>query len=234
MSIRAALLDLDGTLVDSIPDLAQAANAMRIKLGLPQLHQELIAQFVGKGIDNLVRRAMTGGDDEAVVTADAFIIAREHFVDAYHQVNGDRATVFEGVIEGLKSMKAAGIRLAVVTNKPAVFTEQLLIQTGLRSFFDAVVSGDTCPTRKPDAGPVLHACFLLEAAPTDCVFIGDSINDAQAAQAAGMPVLIVPYGYNEGNSVQNLKVNDIVETIVEAAQWIERHNASADQPDLLT
>ena len=234
MNIRAALLDLDGTLVDSIPDLAQAANAMRIKLGLPQLHQELIAQFVGKGIDHLVRRAMTGGDDDATVSDDAFTVAREHFIDAYHQVNGDHATVFEGVIDGLKAMKAAGIRLAVVTNKPTVFTEQLLIQTGLRSFFGAVVSGDTCPTRKPDAGPVLHACSLLETDPADCVFIGDSINDAQAAQAAGMPVLIVPYGYNEGNSVQNLKVNDIVETIVEAAQWIERHHASADQPDLLT
>ncbi len=234
MSIRAALLDLDGTLVDSIPDLAQAANAMRVKLGLPQLHQELIAQFVGKGIDHLVRRAMTGGDDQAIVTTEAFIVAREHFIEAYHLVNGDRATVFDGVMDGLKALKAAGILLAVVTNKPTVFTEQLLIQTGLRSFFDAVVSGDTCPTRKPDAGPVLHACLMLQAEPKECVFIGDSINDAQAAQSAGMPVLIVPYGYNEGNSVQNLKVNDIVETIVEAAQWIERHNASAAQPDLLT
>ena len=234
MSIRATLIDLDGTLVDSIPDLAQAANAMRIKLGLPQLHQERIAQFVGKGIDNLVRRAMTGGDDAVTIPDEDFTVAREHFSDAYHQVNGDKATVFEGVIDGLKAMKAAGILLAVVTNKPTVFTEQLLIQTGLRSFFDAVVSGDTCPTRKPDAGPVLHACSLLQVAPADCVFIGDSINDAQAAQAAGMPVLIVPYGYNEGNSVQNLKVNDIVETIAEAAQWIERHNASASQPDLLT
>ncbi len=229
MTIRAALLDLDGTLVDSIPDLAQAANAMRLKLGLPQLHQELIAQFVGKGIDNLVRRAMTGGDDEATVTDDDFNTARQYFIDAYHQVNGDRATVFEGVIDGLKTMRADGIRLAVVTNKPGVFTEQLLIQTGLRSFFDAVVSGDTCPTRKPDPGPVLHACSLLETPPQDCIFIGDSINDAQAAQSAGLPVLIVPYGYNEGNSVQNLKVNDIVESIVVAAQWIQRHNATANQ-----
>ncbi|ETF03118.1 phosphoglycolate phosphatase [Advenella kashmirensis W13003] len=228
MSIQAALLDLDGTLVDSIPDLARAANAMRIKLGLPPLHQELIAQFVGKGIDHLVRRAMTGGDNDASVTDEAFIVAREHFVDAYHQVNGDHATVFEGVIDGLKAMKTAGIRLAVVTNKPSVFTEQLLIQTGLRSFFDAVVSGDTCPTKKPDPGPVLHACSLLNAEPADCIFIGDSINDALAAQAAGMPVLVVPYGYNEGNSVQNLKVNDIVESVVEAAEWIERHNAAID------
>lgn len=232
MTIRAALLDLDGTLVDSIPDLAQAANAMRLKLGLPQLHQELIAQFVGKGIDNLVRRAMTGGDDEIIVSDEDFTVAREYFIEAYHQVNGDHATVFEGVIDGLKAMRADGIRLAVVTNKPGVFTEQLLIQTGLRSFFDAVVSGDTCSTRKPDPGPVLHACTLLDTQPQDCVFIGDSINDAQAAQAAGMPVLIVPYGYNEGNSVQNLKVNDIVESVVEAAEWIQRHNASADQPDL--
>ena len=228
MSIQAALLDLDGTLVDSIPDLARAANAMRIKLALPPLHQELIAQFVGKGIDHLVRRAMTGGDNDASVTDGAFSVARDHFVDAYHQVNGDHATVFEGVIDGLKAMKTAGIRLAVVTNKPSVFTEQLLIQTGLRSFFDAVVSGDTCPTKKPDPGPVLHACALLDAEPANCIFIGDSINDALAAQAAGMPVLVVPYGYNEGNSVQNLKVNDIVESIVEAAQWIERHNAATD------
>lgn len=228
MNIRAVLLDLDGTLVDSIPDLAQAANAMRIKLGLSPLHQELITQFVGKGIDHLVRRAMTGGDNDVVISPEAFTVARGHFADAYHQVNGDRTTIFDGVVDGLKAMKAAGLKLAVVTNKPTVFTEQLLIQTGLRSFFGAVVSGDTCPTRKPDPGPLLHACKLLEVEPTDCIFIGDSIHDAQAAQAAGMPVLIVPYGYNEGNSVQNLKVNDIVETIVDAAQWIERHNTSAD------
>lgn len=231
MSIQAALIDLDGTLVDSIPDLAQAANAMRIKLGQTQLHQELVAQFVGKGIDNLVRRAMTGGDEQASVTDEQFTIAREHFIDAYHQVNGDRATVFEGVIDGLKAMKADGIRLAVVTNKPTVFTEQLLIQTGLRSFFDAVVSGDTCPTRKPDPGPVLHACSLLNTEPQDCIFIGDSINDVQAAQSAGMPVLIVPYGYNEGNSVQNLKVNDIVESVVDAARWIARHNGQSASAD---
>ncbi len=224
MTIRAALLDLDGTLVDSIPDLAHAVNAMRSELGLAPLHQERISQFVGKGMDNLVRRSMTD-DPQATASEAHFTVARNHFIDAYHQVNGDYATVFDGVIDGLKTMKADGIRLAVVTNKPTAFTEPLLVQTGLRAFFDAVVSGDTCPTKKPDPGPVLHACSLLDTPAAQCVFIGDSINDAEAAQAAGMPVLVVPYGYNEGNSVQNLKVNDIVESVADAATWIQRHNA---------
>ncbi len=220
MTINAVLIDLDGTLVDSIPDLAHAANAMRIELGMHALGQDVIASFVGKGIDNLIIRTINASLDNKELPPDVFNQAREIFVRHYHLVNGDASTVYPGVIDGLKSMKAQGLKLAVVTNKAEAFTLPLLTQTGLIGFFDAVVSGDTCTRKKPHPEPLLYACEKLGYPPENSLFIGDSINDVQAAQAAGMPVLILPYGYNEGNSVQTLKVNAIIDSMTSAAQWL--------------
>lgn len=220
MTINAVLIDLDGTLVDSIPDLAHAANAMRLELGMHTLGQDVIASFVGKGIDNLITRTINASLDNEELPPEVFNQAREIFVRHYHLVNGDASTVYPGVIDGLKSMKAQGLKLAVVTNKAEAFTLPLLTQTGLIGFFDAVVSGDTCTRKKPHPEPLLYACEKLGYPPENSVFIGDSINDVQAAQAAGMPVLILPYGYNEGNSVQTLKVDAIIDSMTGAAQWL--------------
>ncbi|RZS84020.1 phosphoglycolate phosphatase [Pigmentiphaga kullae] len=221
MSFRAVLIDLDGTLVDSVPDLARAANIMRVEFGLVPLREDVIATFVGKGMENLVHRALSGSLDGRA-EQERFPQALDVFRDAYHEVNGETARIFDGVLEGLQAMKAQGLRIAVVTNKPAEFTGPLLERIGLRAYFDAVVSGDSVARKKPDPDPVLHACELLGVTPAEAVVVGDSMNDASAARAAGCRVLLVPYGYNEGRDVHAIESDGIVSTLVDAALWISQ------------
>jgi phosphoglycolate phosphatase len=219
-TFQAALLDLDGTLLDSVPDLATAANAMRVELGMGPLREDVIATFVGKGTPNLVRRAVGGSLHAADPDPDLYERAYASFRSHYHLVNGDKTVIFDGVLEGLRAMRDLGLKLAVVTNKPTEFTLPLLERVGLARFFEAVVCGDTCERKKPDPMPVLHACTLLGVRPPRAVTIGDSINDAHAGRAAGTRVLVVPYGYNEGTDVRTLEVDGIVPTLIDAAQWI--------------
>jgi len=221
MTFRAVLIDLDGTLVDSVPDLARAANAMRVEFGLSPLREDVIATFVGKGIENLVHRALSGSMDGRAEQA-RFPEALQAFRHAYHVVNGEKARIFEGVVEGLQAMKAQGLRIAVVTNKPAEFTAPLLERIGLRAYFDAVVSGDSVARKKPDPDPMLHACALLGVQPAEAVVVGDSMNDASAAKAAGCRVLLVPYGYNEGRDVHAIESDGIVSSLLDAARWISQ------------
>ncbi|WP_144630102.1 phosphoglycolate phosphatase [Bordetella genomosp. 13] len=223
--IEAVLLDLDGTLLDSIPDLADAANAMRVELGLVPLRLDVLATFVGKGVDNLVRRTLAGSLEGELADGDLYARGREAFFRHYHRVNGEKARVFDGVVPGLLAMREQGLKLAVVTNKPTEFTLPLLQRTGLAGFFPVVVCGDTCARRKPDPDQVLHACEQFGVAPGRAVTIGDSINDAQAGRSAGTRVLAVPYGYNEGMDVRMLDVDGIVDTLVDAQRVIAEWNA---------
>lgn len=225
--LKAALIDLDGTLLDTAPDLAMAANAMRIEMGLPALREDIIATFVGKGMENLVRRVLAGSLLEPEGPTPSIEAAMTSFRRHYHAVNGDRARIFDGVLEGLRAMQANDVALAVLTNKPTEFTLPLLEQTGLRRLFSLVVCGDTCEQKKPHPMPVLHACRELGIQPDEAVIIGDSVNDALAARAAGAVVLVVPYGYNEGRDVTTLDVDDIVTDIPAAAAWIQARNAQA-------
>jgi phosphoglycolate phosphatase len=220
LAFDAVLIDLDGTLMDTIPDLANAANTMRHELGLSSLPQGQIATFIGKGAKNLVMRMLTVDADPASISPERFEQARESYFRNLHLINGDQSVMFEGVIPGLELMKSMGLRLAVVTNKATEFTLPLLERTGLAPYFQAVVCGDTLAHAKPHPAPMLHACSLLKSAPARSVAIGDSINDAQSARAAGCSVLAVPYGYNEGQSVQTLDVDAIVDSIEAAAHWI--------------
>lgn len=220
LAFDAVLIDLDGTLMDTIPDLANAANTMRRELGLSSLPQAQIATFIGKGAKNLVMRMLTVDADPASISPELFERARESYFRNLHQINGDQSVMFDGVIPGLELMKSMGLRLAVVTNKATEFTLPLLERTGLAPYFQAVVCGDTLEHAKPHPAPMLHACSLLKSTPARSVAIGDSINDAQSARAAGCSVLAVPYGYNEGQSVQTLDVDAIVDSIEAAARWI--------------
>ena len=216
----AVLLDLDGTLMDTIPDLAQAANTMRQELGLSSLPQAQIATFVGKGAKHLVMRMLTVDADPASISPELFERARESYFRNLHRFNGDQAVMFDGVISGLERMKDMGLRLAVVTNKATEFTLPLLERTGLAKYMQAVVCGDTLAHAKPHPAPMLHACAQLKSTPARSVAVGDSINDAQSALAAGCSILAVPYGYNEGQSVQTLDVDAIVDSIEAAAHWV--------------
>lgn len=230
MPYTAVLLDLDGTLLDTIPDLADATNAMLADLGLAPLPQETVASLVGKGtkalIASVLARQEQSGDPALRERAQALF--RRH----YHRFNGQRAVLYPGVEQGLRAFARMGLKLAVVTNKPAEFTLPLLERSGLAPYFECVVCGDTCPEQKPQPEPLLHACAQLGAAPGQAMMIGDSINDAQAAQAAGIAALAVPYGYNHGHSVQNLKVDDIVMSIEAAAQWISKRRTGQGQAAL--
>ena len=216
MNIFSVLFDLDGTLLDTIPDLASACNAMRIDFGLPVLSEECIATFVGKGSENLVQRALTDLPEPLADPSQAL----ESFYYHYQLCNGQHSRLYPGVLEGLEDFKNQGLRLAVVTNKPEQFARPLLEQTGLASYFELLVGGDTCPRKKPDPLPFLHACEQMNLSPQQALVIGDSMNDAQAARAAHIPVLLVPYGYNEGKDVQSLDSDGIVASIADAAIWL--------------
>ena len=218
-TIRAVILDLDGTLLDTAPDLVAAANAMRRDLGLEPLPFETLVTFVGKGSEVLVHRAVTGRLDGRLAP-DALHAAHEHWWGHYAAGNGGAVREYPGMRRGLERMRAHGLRLACVTNKPGAFTGPLLEQTGLAGFFEFTLSGDSLPTRKPDPAPMLEACRRFGLAPAQVLAIGDSINDAQAARAAGLPVLAVPYGYNEGIDVRGLDVDAIVDSIDAAADWL--------------
>ena len=220
LEVGAVLFDLDGTLLDTLPDLHAAACAMLHDLGRPPLPLEAIRGYVGRGIPNLVKRVLAGSlaaaDDSSPPPQAALDCFRQH----YARENGNRSTLYPGVIEGLEALKAKGIPMAVITNKAEAFTLPLLKSAGLAGYFNVVVSGDLLPKAKPDPMSLIWACGRLGVSPDDAVFIGDSINDFLAGRAAGCHVFLLPYGYNEGRDVQELDCDAIVPTIEVAAQRI--------------
>ena len=219
--ITAFMIDLDGTLLDTIPDLAVAANATLAEIGRPPLPIETITTFVGKGIPNLVKRCLTGSLQSAGEPSQTELDrVLPIFMRHYAVVNGRQTTIYPGVSEGLDLMRAAGLQLACVTNKAAAFTEPLLVTMGLRDYFRVVVSGDTLAEKKPHPAQLLHICEALGVAPAQALLIGDSVNDVEAAHRAGCPVFCVDYGYNEGGDVHDLDCNAIVSRLDEAAQHL--------------
>ena len=216
---RAVLIDLDGTLLDTAPDLAAAANAMLAELGLDPVAAGAVREFVGQGLAVLVRRCLAASlgrePDEALLEE-----ARARFAPHYDRHNGTASRPFPGVVEGLAAMRAAGLRLGCATNKPQRFTVPLLERTGLRPYFDAVATSDLAGARKPDPAVFLYGCRALGALPADTWVIGDSDNDGAAARAAGCRFLLVPYGYREGRSVGELQRDALAATLLEAARLI--------------
>lgn len=221
--IRAAIIDLDGTMLDTVPDFEAALNGMRADLGLGPITQDVIKPLVGKGSEKLVRDALLLDWEAAHVDA-AFNDALAGYQRHYLAVNGERATLYPGVIEGLQAMRDAGLRLVCVTNKPIAFAEPLLEQKGLAPWFERVFGGDSFAKKKPDPMPLLGACAALDLPPSSVVAIGDSSNDAESARAAGCFVLTVPYGYNHGRPVQEIRSDGIVGSLLEAAERITAHN----------
>ena len=217
--VRAVLFDLDGTLLDSIPDLSEACHRMMVELGRPPHAIDVIRTFVGKGMLNLVRRCLvesgSAGESEVEAAVDVF---RRH----YAEVNGASTLIYDGVLPALEALREQGVLMACVTNKPAAFTGPLLERMGLAGFFDATVSGDTLAEKKPHPAPLLHACRLLGAEVAEALMIGDSANDADAARAAGMPVLLVTYGYSEGVAVDSIECDGLISSLLDALPLIRR------------
>ena len=209
--------DLDGTLIDTIADLADAANLALAELGRPARTQDEIHSFVGKGIPHLVRRCMTEGTQATEAEIEhAVAVFRRH----YARVNGVRTRIYPGVTDTLDAMRARGLRLAVVTNKAEAFTLPLLERMAIAHYFDTVISGDTLAVKKPDPAVVYLACERLGVSAAEALMIGDSANDALAAQGAGMPVLLVTYGYSEGVPVDTIECDGLLSNAFQALDHI--------------
>ncbi len=219
LPIAAAMIDLDGTLLDTIADLHVATNEMRVALDLAPLPEARVRVFIGKGLARLIKRALT---DDLDGEPDAALFARGEavFHERYTAVNGRCTTIYPGVREGLAAFQAMGLPLACVTNKAVRYARPLLEQQGLAGFFGLLVGGDTLPVRKPDPGPLLHACRHFGVAPGAMLMVGDSHNDVEAAHAAGCPVFCVSYGYSEGVDVRTLRVDAIVNSLMDATALV--------------
>ncbi len=206
-TLQAAIIDLDGTLVDTLGDFTVALNATLSELALPTLERTAIERMVGKGSEHLIRSALHAVGAHADRFRDAWAAYQRH----YDATNGRHADVYPGAREGMERLRAQGLKLACVTNKPGRFAEDLLRAKGLRGFFDVVFGGDAFEHKKPHPQPLLMACQALGSEPARTLMVGDSSNDAQAARAAGCPVALVTYGYNHGEPV----------TAVDADAWVD-------------
>lgn len=217
--IRAVIIDLDGTMVDTAPDFHVAINRMRAEFDLAPLPVETVIEFVGKGSENLMRRVL--GVDYAATDVEAqFDRAMAAYQRHYLAINGQYSSVYAGVVEGLDAMRTQGLQLACVTNKPISFARPLLEKTGLAPYFELVYGGDSLQKKKPDPLPMLTVCRDFSLQPAQVIAIGDSSNDAEAARAAGCRVLTVPYGYNHGQPVQAIDSDGIVDSLLIAAHLI--------------
>lgn len=215
LDVSAIAFDLDGTLLDTVHDLAAAVNALLAELGHPPLPKDAVGAMIGKGIANLVRRALalaTGVSPEAVDEAevkDALARYQAHYASRL----GRETRLFPGMIEGLSRLAAMGFPMAVITNKATRFVRPHLVHARIESFFTVVLGGDDLPTKKPDPGPLRHAAAMFGIPAHRLLMIGDSANDVEAARRAGCPVLVVPYGYREGRAVHDLEADGIVASV---------------------
>lgn len=217
--IKAVIIDLDGTMIDSVPDFHIVLNQVRAEFSLPSIDITPIRHFVGRGSENLVRSSLEvdlDSDEAKRIMPQAMTFFYKHYLN----VNGQHCTVYPEVKEGLSAMLAKKLRLACITNKPAIFTEPLMAKMGLYSYFEFIYSADSFPKKKPDPLPSMMACRKFGLPPHQVLAIGDSINDAQAAYAAGCPLFIVPYGYNHGKPPEKINSNGIVSSLLHAANLI--------------
>lgn len=221
LPLKAVVVDLDGTLLDTAPDLAAAAARMLAELDLPPVDTETVKTYIGNGISRLVKRVLTR-DMEAEPDPQLFDQALSVFERHYLAGVSAESRPYPGVVEGLRALRGAGFPLACITNKAEKFTLPLLRDTHLSDYFELVLSGDSLPRKKPDPLPLLHACEHFGVSPGQVLLVGDSLNDAQAARAAGCHVFCVPYGYNRGRSVAELDTDAVVPSLLDAAKLIRR------------
>ncbi len=221
LPIKAVVIDLDGTLLHTAPDLALAAQRMAADLDLPPIDEATVKTYIGNGVSRLVKRVLTR-DMQAEPPPELFERALPIFERHYLENVSRQSHPFHGVPEGLVALRAAGYRMGCITNKAEKFTLPLLKDTGLHGFFDLILSGDILPRKKPDPLPLLHACEQFKIKPAEMLLIGDSLNDVQAARAAGCHVFVVPYGYNRGRPVDELEADAVVPSLIEACKLIRK------------
>jgi phosphoglycolate phosphatase len=227
----AAIIDLDGTMVDTLGDFEVALNRMLADFDLPPVDRNFIELTVGRGSEHLIRAtleyvrnsALAGGlSVQAAMKNIAVEEAWQRYQHHYLAVNGSCSEVYEGVVEGLQFLQARGFKLACLTNKPTAFALPLLKAKGLDGFFSFVFGGDAFERKKPDPLPLLKTCEALGTLPARTLMVGDSSNDARAARAAGCPVVLVSYGYNHGESVTQVDCDARLETLANLPAFLSR------------
>jgi phosphoglycolate phosphatase len=214
--LSAVLFDLDGTLLDTAADIALALNRAMIEHGCQALAEDEVRRMIGRGSPILIERALASQARTMDAAAQAALLERFfHHYGELEASNEDRAQPYTGVVESLRTLHDSGVRTAVVTNKHHRFAASLLERLALAQWVDVVVGGDTCARCKPDPQPLLFACESLRMPASESLMVGDSINDVRGARAAGIPVVCVSYGYNEGRAPQTLDCDVLLDSLAE-------------------
>ncbi len=214
------LIDLDGTLVDSVPDLTFCVDEMMKELGMPNRGEARVRTWVGNGVERLVRRALTDsldGEPEDELFQRAYPI----FLRLYAENTSGRSQLYPGVREGLDYLRSAGFKLGCVTNKAEQFTLPLLDDMGIRDYFAIVVSGDSLAEKKPHPLPLLHAAEFFGVEPANALMLGDSMSDVKAARAAGFNVVCMSYGYNHGIDIREANPDAVLDSMAELGTLLE-------------
>ena len=210
--VRMVMIDLDGTLINTAPDLADCVNIMLERMGRDPWPLDKVSGWIGNGVSRLVKRALTDSMD-GEPDSDDYDKGYALFLEAYGENVSAKSRPYEGVVAGLEKLKDMGFRLACVTNKAESFTLPLLADLELDEYFELVVSGDSLPRKKPDPLPLTHACEYFGITPDQGILVGDSANDVKAAIAAGMPVICVNYGYNQGVDLTTLQTQGVIDSL---------------------
>ena len=211
---KMILIDVDGTLVDSVPDLAYCVDEMMKQLGMPTHGEARVRNWVGNGVERLTRRALVGqleGEPEEALFEKAYPI----FLELYAENTCKRSCLYPGVREGLDYLKSAGYKLGCVTNKAAQFTIPLLKDLGVHDDFENIVCGDTLPEKKPHPMPLLHSAEVLGVKPEESLMLGDSMSDVKAARAAGFQIICMSYGYNHGVDIHDSNPDAVIDSMAE-------------------
>jgi len=211
---KMILIDVDGTLVDSVPDLAWCVDEMMKAMGREPWGEARVRDWVGNGVERLVRRALVGQLD-GEPPDEEFDKAYPVFLDLYAENTSKRSTLYPGVREGLDYLKEQDYSLGCVTNKAEQFTLPLLRDLGIEDYFGIVVAGDTLPVKKPDPTPLLYAAEFFGTGPEHSLMIGDSMSDVKAARAAGFRIICMSYGYNHGEDIRSYGPDQVIDSMAE-------------------
>jgi len=214
------LIDVDGTLVDSVPDLAWCVDAMMRELNLPERGEDRVRHWVGNGVDRLVQRALMnqldGEYDEGLYDK-----ALPIFRAFYAENTSKRSVLYDGVMEALAFLKSTGVKIGCVTNKASEFTLPILKDLGISEYFETVLCGDQVERKKPDPQPLLMSAETLNVNPQASMMLGDSMSDVKAARAAGFSIVCMSYGYNHGEDIRDYNPDAVVDSMAEIKDLID-------------
>ena len=216
---KLIMIDVDGTLVDSVPDLAFCVDQMMIVLGLQLCGEERVRNWVGNGIPKLIERALIDKLDKESISK-VYEVAYPIFLKLYSDNSAIRSRLYDGVKEGLDYLKSKGYLLGCVTNKAEQFTNPLLKKMGIYNDFRLIISGDTLDKKKPDPLPLLHGANFFNLQPNECLMLGDSVSDVRAARAAGFDIICMSYGYNHGNNIEDENPDLVIDSMDQLKEYL--------------